>query len=367
MSQSGGSDWTLLQQGDIVSAAHRAIFAKIAQGSDTLSVQFEANDFAAITIRIQGHGVSNVSTDIKISTGSGGTSADPDPDNLDTGTSKDYLWLEYFCADDDDNTATYWSTNYTGIAQAESAQSTSSCMCAMAYRQLTASAENPGAMHMTSSEEWAAGTIAIPPAAGGPQTYYKSFAETWQREEALQRKLSMKRSFAETWQAAEAFLQKAKHYVGFAETWQAAESLTTRLVKTLAFAEAWVVSEALVVVGHFYRVFAETWQVAESLITKANFKRAFTETWQASETLIARFVKKIGFAETWQASEQLISRLAKKLTFAESWIAEESLIIAAKFKKVFSDTWQAAENFIASFIPWTPPSEGKGGDRRRRR
>ncbi|QQR77515.1 MAG: hypothetical protein IPJ67_05325 [Candidatus Moraniibacteriota bacterium] len=160
----GISGWTQLfsQQytGNVVS---HAAWAKIAVGSDTATLTGASQDYAATVVRITGHGVSTISSDIKVGTAASTSNANPNPPSLDAGSSKKWLWLESFGAEDDDNTATYWSTNYTGVAQVESAQSTSSTMCSLAYRQNETQTENPGTMAMAASEEAVAQTIAIPP------------------------------------------------------------------------------------------------------------------------------------------------------------------------------------------------------------
>jgi hypothetical protein len=143
------------------------VFAKIATGGDTMTLVSNGfNDYATVIARITGHAVSDVTADILKGTAAEGTSGGPTPPSVTISSTKDWLFLECFGADDDDDTATYWSTNYTGIAQKQSASSTSSCLVAAAYRQLnTGSNEAPGAMAMAASEEWAAQTFAIPPSA----------------------------------------------------------------------------------------------------------------------------------------------------------------------------------------------------------
>lgn len=164
LSQSGGSDWTKLEQTNNGTVCGLAIFAKVAAGGDSLTLtSTNSQDAACVSVRITGHGVSNVSTDITRGTPATGADAAPDPPNCNPGSAKDYLWLEAFGADDDDDTATYWSTNYSAVNQVQSASSTSSCLCAVGQRALNASAENPGAMAMALAEEWVAQTLAIPP------------------------------------------------------------------------------------------------------------------------------------------------------------------------------------------------------------
>jgi hypothetical protein len=168
VSQSGGSDWSNLGSYANGTNCSGGCFAKIAAGGDSLTLaSTNSQDFSCVAVRITGHGVSNVATDITNGTAATGADASPNPPDCNPGTAKDYLWVEHFAADDDDDTATYWSTNYTGVAQIQSANSASSCLCAVASRQLNASAENPGAMALAATEEWCAQTFAIPP---GPVT-----------------------------------------------------------------------------------------------------------------------------------------------------------------------------------------------------
>ena len=175
ITQSGGSDWTKLEQTNQAGVIGLIIFAKIAAGSDALTLTSTgSNDIACVSLRITGHGVSNVSTDITRGTASTGTDANPNPPNCNPGSAKDYLWIEMFAADDDDDTTPYESTNYTAVQQIQSANSTSSCLCAVASRDLNASAENPGVMAIAdATEEWVAQTIAIPPVATSQVT------QTW--------------------------------------------------------------------------------------------------------------------------------------------------------------------------------------------
>lgn len=162
-SQSGGSDWTRISTGANGTAISMAIFAKIAAGGDTLTLAGAAQDFASVSARITGHGVTNVAVDIIIGTPATGTDAAPDPPDNVCGGPQDYLFLESFHADDDDDTATYWSTNYSAVAQIQSANSASSCLTGVGQRALSATSENPGTMALAASEEWVAQTLSIPP------------------------------------------------------------------------------------------------------------------------------------------------------------------------------------------------------------
>jgi hypothetical protein len=169
LTQSGGSDWTKIEQVYNSTDCSFTFFAKIAEGSDTLSLtSTDSEDVVCIAHRIIDHGVSDVSTDLTRGTASTGTDDSPDPPNCNPGVAADYLWLETFAADDDDETTPFESADYTPIVQLQSANN-SSCLGASAYRNLNASAENPGVMAMAANEQWVAQTVAVPPAADTTQ------------------------------------------------------------------------------------------------------------------------------------------------------------------------------------------------------
>lgn len=169
--ESGGSSWTRVAQNregtDFLQAAW---FAKVAAGGDTLTVDTgnTTGDAVAISLRITGHGVSNPATDLTASADAeDATTAAPNPGNCNPGVAADYLWLEGSAAHSSVSTsATYWSTNYTGVAQLRSAAG-SAVLAGVAYRQLNAASEDPGAMTMTNDNGSVAHTLAVPPAAGG--------------------------------------------------------------------------------------------------------------------------------------------------------------------------------------------------------
>jgi hypothetical protein len=174
IAQSGGSDWTIIENTANGTAVQGVIFAKIAAGSDSLTITDGAdnNDTCCISVRISNHGVTDVSTDITKGTAATGTSATPDPPDCAPGVALNYLWLEFFAADDDDISTLYASdaTNFIPLEQTFSDTGTSSCMCSVGYKVLNATSVDPGTMTMAASEEWIAQTLAIPvyvaPAAG---------------------------------------------------------------------------------------------------------------------------------------------------------------------------------------------------------
>jgi hypothetical protein len=154
-----------------------AIFAKIAAGSDTLTLAGAAQDSATVSARVTGHGVTNVAIDIIVGTPATGADAAPNPPNVAHGGPQDYLVLESAHSDDDDDTATYWSSGYTGVAQIQSASSSSSCLTEVARLAVSNTAENPGVMALAAVEEWIAQTISIPPAL----TFYSKYTDTFTR------------------------------------------------------------------------------------------------------------------------------------------------------------------------------------------
>jgi hypothetical protein len=156
-------------------SACRAAWAyRVADGTEGASVTITiaaSQETGYITLRIGGHGSSTTAPQGASATG---TSATPDPPSLTpTGGPKDFLWIEFFGADDDDETATYWTTSpdaYTGIDQVQCATSGTICMIAAAQRPANATTENPGTMAMAASEEWTAITIAVHPGSEGLAT-----------------------------------------------------------------------------------------------------------------------------------------------------------------------------------------------------
>jgi len=167
VSWSASAGWEKIDDGANGSAVQGACWARIATGSDALTITGEANDIAVVTLRIPAaqHGVTDV-TAIAKGTAATGSSSAPNGPNCNPGTSGKYLWLTYYAADDDDNTAIWWPVEGAPVAQVESAQSSSSCMVGVAYRWLEASSYDPSAFAMSASEEWRAQTFAIPPYSG---------------------------------------------------------------------------------------------------------------------------------------------------------------------------------------------------------
>lgn len=124
-----------------------------------------STESAAIAIRISA-GYNATTPFLGAASATGGPDSIPDPPNCNPGSAADYVFIEGFGADDDDETATYWSTNYTGIQQVQSSSGVQSCLAAAAYRNLNASSTNPGVMNLNAEEEWVTFTFAVNPGAG---------------------------------------------------------------------------------------------------------------------------------------------------------------------------------------------------------
>jgi hypothetical protein len=160
-----GSGWTTKVNTDNGTVVGLRVIARICTNdtNDNITITGIAQDYSYVCWAVRDHGVADLSADITVGTTATGTNAAPNPPNCNPGSTKTYLWLEGFSSDDDDDTATYWSTDYTGVAQQQSASSTSSCLTAVASRSLSASSEDPGTMAMAATEEWIAWTMAVPP------------------------------------------------------------------------------------------------------------------------------------------------------------------------------------------------------------
>jgi len=169
------TNWNGYTQGGSLTCPLNACTAqwayKVATGSEGSSVQITLSTALItgyITLRIEGH---DSSTNPPQGAGATGTSATPNPpSNTPTGGPKDFLWIEFFGADDDDDTATYWTTSpnaYTPIVQVQCATTGITCMISAARRAANAVSEDPGTMAMAASEEWGAFTLAVHPGSEG--------------------------------------------------------------------------------------------------------------------------------------------------------------------------------------------------------
>jgi hypothetical protein len=165
----GGEGWTSIEDTSNGSAVRLKIFAKVAAGSDALTLTVgSSNDTATYVQRITNHGVSNVSSDIELGTAATGTDAAPNPPSKTPSSSKAWLVVACNASDDDDNVTPFAPSGYVPLGQTESAGTTSSSMMQVACDvQTTGSAIDPGAFALAASEEWVAQTLLIPPVSAG--------------------------------------------------------------------------------------------------------------------------------------------------------------------------------------------------------
>ena len=163
----------------VASSAFLHCWYKQLDGSEGAAANFifSSTKAAALMFRITGH--ANPATqppEICTSLGSG-TGLNPDGAAITpTGGSKDYLFV---CAmrqageeADDDTWCNSAPTNYSGLIQKTSGTggaAASNTSLAAAYRQLTASSEDPGTFNVDQSLDWHTYTVAIHPAA--PATF----------------------------------------------------------------------------------------------------------------------------------------------------------------------------------------------------
>ena len=163
-----GGGWTMIAQ-TVVGTTHRlGVLARIANGvntggNDACSINGSGGDYSASLMRITGHGVTNVATDIKLAMAVDTGSADPP--QVDTGVNGKWLWLAAAAVDGTTGTAiTAMPASYTEVANLLSVAggSISSSLLAVAERDVETRNENPGAFTNT-ARDWAAATVAIPP------------------------------------------------------------------------------------------------------------------------------------------------------------------------------------------------------------
>jgi hypothetical protein len=156
--------WTVLAQalnGTIVRGA--ILYKQQAAGTsaDDLTVDISISERAtAITLRISAVGSSLA----PVQANANGSSTNSNPPNLDTGTSRDYLWIVTRHGDST-VVATAAPTNFTNLLT-QAGNGTSSASTNTAERQFAAQALDPGTF-TSGNEQWVSFTVAIPPALPG--------------------------------------------------------------------------------------------------------------------------------------------------------------------------------------------------------
>jgi len=165
---SPANGWTRLSNELQGTTNQLAVYAKVATGTDTLSIAAtNAQDYSVVMVAITTgtHGVSAVSTDIVIPAAATASTGNADPPNSGTVASKDWLAIAACGLDftaTGDSVSAYPSTYSAGVLT-KSASSTTSCGLGVGHKALTAAtSENPGTFTNT-SRPWVAKTLLIPP------------------------------------------------------------------------------------------------------------------------------------------------------------------------------------------------------------
>ena len=166
--------WTLIQETSNAAAVRLGVWARIATatGADALTITGTTQDYCASMLRLTGHGVNTIATDIK-SAVANAASGNADPPSLDTGSVRSWLYLAAAAVDlTTAQTITAMPSGYTQAhAALASASSTSSVALGVAYLASTTQTADPPAF-TNPTQEWAAVTLAIPPVpTAGPQDW----------------------------------------------------------------------------------------------------------------------------------------------------------------------------------------------------
>lgn len=157
-------DWIKLdQEQQSTSQVTAAIFYKFATGSDTATVATGSEQTSHIVYRISGASVPYIAQ-------ANGNSTNSNPPSLDTGVSRNYLWIAT-ASHDSTVVASAAPSNYSNL-HTQAAAGVNGASTSTAERALTASSEDPGTF-TTGNEQWVSFTIAIPSSsmgvkAGGP-------------------------------------------------------------------------------------------------------------------------------------------------------------------------------------------------------
>ncbi|MCA9369102.1 DUF2341 domain-containing protein, partial [Candidatus Woesebacteria bacterium] len=151
-------NWVKLEEGHSTTINSGAVFYKYAEGGDTGTVLTSAGEQSShVVLRISGAGV-------PIGAADGGTGANSDPPNLDTGVSKNYLWIASRMGDSN-ITASAAPSGYSNL-QTQAPAGTGGASTNTAEYSNTASSEDPGTF-TSASEQWVGITVAVPPSGLG--------------------------------------------------------------------------------------------------------------------------------------------------------------------------------------------------------
>jgi hypothetical protein len=152
------------------------VYFRLADGTEgsTVTITITSSKAAAVAYRITGAADPTVSGVYQASGASGASGTNPDPPSVTpTGGSQDYLFAAV-AGVNADVTATAYPTNYSMGQKTVSSGGTGSGSTkrgiAVAFRQLTASTDDPGTFTFSGAGTWDANTLAVFPAAAAAAT-----------------------------------------------------------------------------------------------------------------------------------------------------------------------------------------------------
>jgi len=158
-----GVDWIQLLNKSHTTVATLAMAYRIADGGEGASIEVttpSSEISAHISLRISGY-----SGTPECSAGIIGYSTLPDPDTLTPSWgSDDVLWVAFCGQDGNSNVSTFPSGYSGGISKGD--LGSSGCSIGAAFKEATASSENPPVFSMTVNDQWIAATLGIKPAGG---------------------------------------------------------------------------------------------------------------------------------------------------------------------------------------------------------
>lgn len=170
-----GSGWTRAANITSSTALTAAVFWKIADGNDALTLDLQGNSAGetgvAVCYRITGHAATGpvecAQTEAYIVDGT--VTATPNPPSLSPSWgAADTLWIAAASWDNASRTLSSYPSGYTANqALANGGVASANVAAAMATRELNAATEDPGVFTISAGDQWAAFTIAIKPASSG--------------------------------------------------------------------------------------------------------------------------------------------------------------------------------------------------------
>jgi hypothetical protein len=167
-----GSGWSKRRE-DLSSANIAAVYEKVADGNDALTVTLSGNGAAELgsylALRITGH---DPAAPVEVASQNhndvaGTTTATPTPPGLTPSWgADDTLWIAAAAWDNASRSLSAYPVSYvSNLTYADGGAQSAAVGVAAATRELNAATETPGAFTLTAVEQWSAFTIAVKPVA----------------------------------------------------------------------------------------------------------------------------------------------------------------------------------------------------------